>query len=123
MDLEASSNTTVSVNDTASEVQLSCEMSYFIREDEDLQWFKEDQMITSEMDRHTVSYRDGKPAVAVKEGIRIIPGHVVVLTISNPKIEDSGTYSCAIAETDESIGFQLSVVAVLGRCLPIDLLS
>ncbi len=110
VDLEANSSTTVSVNDTDSEVQLSCEMSHYIREDEDLQWFKEGQMISSGMDRHTVSYRDGKPDVAIKGEMNFIPGRVAVLTISNPEIEDSGTYTCAITGTDESIDFQLSVV-------------
>ncbi len=123
MDLEANSSTTVSVNDTASEVQLSCEMLNFIREDEDLQWFKEGQVISSGMDRHNVTYSDGKPGVAVKGGISFIPGRVTVLTISNPEIEDSGTYSCAVAETDESIEFQLSVVLGPGRCPPIHLLT
>ncbi len=108
MDLDADSDTMVTVNDTASEVQLSCEMSNYIREDEDLQWFKEGQMISSGMDRHTVTYRDGKPGVAIKGDF--IPGRVAVLTISDPEMEDSGTYTCAITGMDESIDFQLSVV-------------
>ncbi len=107
MDLEADSSM---INSTTSEVQLSCEMSHFIREDEDLQWFKEGQVISSGMDRHTVTYRDGQRGVAIKGGTNLIPGRVAVLTISKPEIEDSGTYTCAITGTDESIDFQLSVV-------------
>ncbi len=110
VDLDADSDTMVTVNGTDSEVQLSCEMSYYIREDEDLQWFKEGQVISSGIDRHNVTYRDGKPGVAVKGGISFIPGRVAVLTISNPEMEDSGTYNCAITGTDESIDFQLIVV-------------
>ncbi len=110
VDLDADSDTMVTVNHTASEVQLSCEMSYYIREDEDLQWFKEGQMISSGMDRHNVTYRDGQPGVAIKGGTNLIPGRVAVLTISNPEMEDSGTYNCAITGTDESIDFQLIVV-------------
>ncbi len=67
-------------------------------------------MISSGMDRHNVTYRDGKPGVAIKGGISFIPGRVAVLTISNPEIEDSGTYTCAITGMDESTDFKLIVV-------------
>ncbi len=108
-------NTQVVVNDRESEVQLSCEMTLFIREDEDLQWFKDGQLIRSGTNRYTVTYRDGSPGTSQKGGIQLLPGRVAVLTISNPEEDDSGTYTCAVAGTDQSIDFQLIVVSANGE--------
>ncbi len=100
-------------------VELSCEMTLFIREDEDLQWLKGGQLITSGTDRYTVTYRDGTPSASQKGGNQFLPGRVAVLTISNPEEDDSGTYTCAVAGTEESIDFQLSVVSSDGELLSI----
>ncbi len=117
MSLTTDLNTQVTVNDTENEVQLSCEMTLFIREDEDLQWFKDGLLITSGTDRYTVTYRDGTPSASQKGGNQFLPGRVAVLTISNPEGDDSGTYSCAVAGTEESIDFQLSVGSADGELL------
>ncbi len=108
-------DTQVAVNDTESEVHLSCEMTLFIREDKDLQWFKDGLLITSGTDRYTVTYRDGTPSASQKGGTEFLPGRVAVLTISNPVEDDSGIYSCAVAGTEESVDFQLSVVSSDGE--------
>ena len=103
-------NTTIAVKDSASEVELSCEMTLFIREDEDMQWFKEGQKITNGTNRHTITYRNGgDPLAAQNGGLDLIPGRVSVLAISNPVVEDSGPYTCALAGTDESVNIQLAV--------------
>ena len=107
--------TNVTVNDTESEVELSCEMTLFVREDEDLQWFRDGQMIEN-LGRHTVTYRDGTSSAAQRGGNAVIPGRVAVLTISNPVVEDSGTYTCEIAGTNESLDVQLSVLPAGGEC-------
>ncbi len=115
MNLTTDLDTRVAVNDTESEVQLSCEMTLFIRVDEHLQWFKDGKLITSGTDRYTVTYRDGTPSASQKGGIQLLPGRVTVLTISNAEEDDSGTYTCAVAGTDQSIDFQFIVVSANGE--------
>ncbi len=110
MNLATNASTQVTVNDSENEVQLSCEMTLFIREDEDLQWFKDDLLIRSGTDRYTVTYKDGTPSASQKGGTRFVSGRVAVLTISNPVEDDSGQYTCALRGTEESIDFQLSVL-------------
>ncbi len=115
VNLTTDHDTQVAVNDRESEVQLSCEMTLFIREDEDLQWFKDGKLIVGGTDRYRVTYKDGAPGVSQKGGKEFLPGRVAVLTISNPEEDDSGTYSCAVAGTEESIDLQLSVVSADGK--------
>ena len=98
----------VSATNTDSTATLRCEMSDYIREDEDLQWFRGGQQITNGS-RHTVRYQDGTPGAA-QNGNFIIPARVSVLTISNPVVADSGMYTCQIQGTTESANVQLFVV-------------
>ena len=105
----------ITVNDTESEVELSCEMTLFVREDQDLEWFRDGQMIENS-GRRAVTYRDGTSSAAQRGGDTFIPGRVAVLTISNPVVEDSGTYTCEIARTSESLDVQLSVLPAGGEC-------
>ena len=108
MNLQAiGSSVTARSND--SEVELRCEMTLYIRADEDLQWFNGSVMITSGTNRHTVSYRNGTAGAAQNGGTATIPGRVSVLTISNPQQSDSGTYSCRILGTKQSVDIQLNV--------------
>ena len=89
-------------------------MTLFVREDEDLQWFRDGQMIENS-GRRAVTYRDGTSSAAQRGGV--IPGRVAVLTICNPVVEeDSGTYTCEIARTSESLDVQLSVLPAGGEC-------
>ncbi len=113
MNLATSLDTQVTVNSTASEVQLNCEMTLFIREDKDLQWFKDSQLIRSGTDRYTVTYRNGTPDASQKGGNVFLPGRVAVLTISYPVKDDSGAYTCAVAGTEESIDFQFVVISAV----------
>ena len=111
VDLQAtSSKVTAHSNDT--EVELACEMTLYIRPDEDLQWFRGSEMIVNGTGRHTVSYRNGSVRAAQYGGDTLIPGRVSVLTISNPQQSDSGTYTCRILGTEQSANVQLSVEGV-----------
>ena len=92
-----------------SQVELECEMTLFIRADQDLQWFRGSEMIASGTNRYTISYRNGSVRAAQNGGDTLIPGRVSVLTISNPQLSDSGTYSCRILGTEQSVDVQLSV--------------
>ena len=97
-------------NDT--QVELECEMNLFIRPDEDLQWFRGSEMIVSGTNRHTVSYRNGSAEVVVNVTTFNISSRVSVLTISNPQLSDSGTYTCRILGTEQSADVQLSLEGV-----------
>jgi len=101
-----------------SEVELQCEMTLYIRADEDLQWFNGSMMITSGTNRRTVSYHNGTAGAAQNGGSNIIPGRVSVLTISNPQQSDSGTYSCRILGTEQSADIQLNVMPTQQNTLP-----
>ena len=108
MGLQANvSNVTAHVSD--SEVELECEMTLYIRADEDLQWFRGSEMIASGTNRYTVSYRNGLPGAAQNGGNVTIPGRISALTISSPQLSDSGTYTCRILGTEQSADVQLSV--------------
>ena len=95
-----------------SEVELQCEMTLYIRPDEDLQWFSGSMVISSGTNRRTISYHNGTADAAQNGGNAIIPGRVSVLTISNPQQSDSGMYSCRILGTEQSADIQLSVMPV-----------
>ena len=108
VDLQATSRKVIAhSNDT--EVELACEMTLYIRPDEDLQWFRGSEMIVNGTNRHTVSYHNGSVRAAQYGGDTLIPGRVSVLTISSPQQSDSGTYTCRILETEQSADVQLSV--------------
>ena len=104
------SNVTAHIRD--SEVELGCEMTLFIRPDEDLQWFRGSEMIASATNRYTISYRNGSARAAQNGGNVTIPGRVSVLTISNPQLSDSGKYTCRILGTEQSADIQLTVEGV-----------
>ena len=62
-----------------------------------------------ETDRSTISYRNGLTGAAQNGGNVTVPGRVSVLTISNPQLSDSGTYTCRILGTEQSIDVQLNI--------------
>ena len=92
-----------------SSVELACEMTWYIRANRDLQWFRGSEMIASGTDRYTISYRNGLAGAAQNGDNVTVPGRVSVLTISNPQLSDSGTYTCRILGTEQSTDVQLSV--------------
>ena len=104
------SNVTAHISD--SEVELECEMTLYIRPDEDLQWFRGSENITSETNRYTILYRNGLAGAAQNGGNVTTPGRVSVLAISNPQLSDSGKYTCRILGTEQSADIQLTVESV-----------
>ena len=99
----------VTAHTSDSSVELECEMTLFVRADEDLQWFRGSEMIAGGTDRYAISYRNGLAGAAQNGDNMTVPGRVSVLTISNPQLSDSGTYTCRILGTEQSADIQLSV--------------
>ena len=92
-------------------ISLSCEMSLYIQPDENLQWFHDGGLInTTDMEQYTISYfsgnREGQNGGNVAQ-----PSRVSTLVISEPQMFDSGTYTCAIRNTELSQDIELSVVS------------
>ena len=94
--------------DNATEVALSCEMSLFLRPDEDLQWFRGEQQIASDAAKHTITYTNGSGQGQFGENA-IGTSRVSTLVISQPQMSDSATYTCAIRNTDQSLEIELTV--------------
>ncbi len=94
--------------DNASSVELSCDMSAYIRPDNQLRWFKDDQLVAVDEDRRQITYMNGtKLGQFGRLGFQ--PSRVSVLTISNPTLSDSGTYTCRVMGTRESLDIELLV--------------
>ena len=83
-------------------VELSCDMSGYIHPDEDLYWIAKGVPLSSSTNdglKYSVSYRNGVN-VAQFGGNSTVPSRVSVLMVSDVTLADSGTYSCAINNTD-----------------------
>ena len=84
-------------------VELSCDMSSYIRSDEDLYWIINGVPLnTTSSDggsKYNVGYRNGKN-VAQFGGNSSVPSRVAVLTVFDVALTDSGNYTCAIRDTD-----------------------
>ena len=104
----ASIETEISTFDNATGVSLSCEMSLYLRPDEDLQWFRDGQSITSGSGRHSITYTDGSGEGQFGENA-IGSSRISTLVISQPQTTDSGTYTCAIRNTQHSQNIGLAV--------------
>ena len=100
---------TMATLDNATDVSLSCEMSFYLRPDEDLQWFRGEERITGNTEKYTITYSDGSPALGQFGGDTIGSSQVSTLVISGPQISDSGTYTCAIRNTEHSQDMRLTV--------------
>ena len=92
--------------DNATDVSLICEMSLYLHPDENLQWFRGKQIINTE--GHTVTYTNGTGMGQFGENT-IGSSRVSTLVISDPQLSDSGTYTCAIRDTEHSQDIELTV--------------
>ena len=97
----------VYVSDNETDVSLSCEMSLYLRPERNLQWFRGGQQIMN-TDRHTITYTDGNGMGQFGDDT-IGSSRVSTLVISEPQLSDSGTYTCAIRNTEVSQDIELTV--------------
>ena len=89
---------------------MSCEMSLYLRPDEDLQWFRGGELIAGNSERLSIQFSDGT-AQGQFGGHTLGQSRVSTLVISQPQTSDSGTYTCAIRNTEHSQDIQLTVVS------------
>ena len=111
VDLQVVGNATnLTVSHTLPKVSLSCEMSLYVHPDEDLQWFRDGERInTTEAVRYAVSYSIGSGVGQFGEPVPQ-RSRVSTLRITEPQLSDSGTYTCAIRNTEHSQDIELTVV-------------
>ena len=98
----------IALNNDAN-VELMCDMSAYIRPDDHLQWFRDGQIVVSGENRRQISYKNGTLKGQIGE-LRTGPSRVSVLTISNPTLADSGTFTCSVVGTTESADIGLQVM-------------
>ena len=98
----------VSSFDNVTQVSLSCEMSLYLRPEEDLQWFRGEQLIVGDSGRLSLTYSAGT-AQGQFGGDTVGLSRVSTLVISQPQTSDSGTYTCTIRNTPHSQDIQLTV--------------
>ena len=84
-------------------VELGCDMSGYIYPDEDLHWRAQNGVTidsaTNSGTKYRISYHNGSK-MAQFGGDTTIPSRVAVLTILDVRLADSGTYICAIHNTN-----------------------
>ena len=103
--------TVVTVFDNSSSVELSCDMAGYIPENNALQWYRNNQLV-SVSSRVTVNYRDGLRYAS--RGFNSVNRSVEsVLKFSPPETDDSGIYECRINgyESLEQQTIQLTVLS------------
>ncbi|XP_064396395.1 class II receptor tyrosine kinase-like isoform X3 [Halichondria panicea] len=102
-------NSSVTILDNASFVELRCDMSNYIRPDDQLQWFRDGEMITSGKDRRQITFMNGNANQGQFGDLSTQSSRVSMLTISNPILSDTGTYNCRVIGTTESVDIELLV--------------
>ena len=95
------------MRDDETDVSLSCEMSLYLRPDRNLLWFRGGQQIMN-TGRHIITYTDGDGTGQFGGNI-IGSSRVSTLVITEPQLSDSGTYTCAIRNTEHSHDIELTV--------------
>ena len=99
----------MTILDNASFVELRCDMSDYIQPDDQLQWFRNGEMITSGQARRQITFMNGTARLGQFGGFSPQSSRVSMLTISNPVLNDTGTYNCRVMDTTESVSIELLV--------------
>ena len=90
-------------------VQLSCEMSAFIRPDTSLIWEGPDNQILANGTKYQITFSNGSRYTAVDGSGGLVPSRVSTLTISNPDKSDQGVYTCSIMGTNATIDLVITI--------------
>ena len=111
VDLSSKFNETI-VTATTSDttVELSCEMSAFIRPDSSLIWEGPDnQILTTGTGKYQITFSNGSRDMAVDSSGTLVPSQVSTLTISNPEKSDQGVYTCSVMGTNKTIDLVIMI--------------
>ena len=107
VELRSNNGDKVTAFSTDNSVELTCEMSGFIRPDESLTWVgPEGQTITSGI---SFSNNASSPEAAADGSDVLVPSRISTLVISNPVASDSGNYTCRVSDTLQSVTIELFV--------------
>lgn len=109
MELQTVNSTVVTATE-ASNTELSCEMSAFIRDDSSLVWEGPGgQRISHLSDKYQIIYSNGTPNASVNGTIPLAPSRLSTLVISDLDPSDSGNYTCRILNTNQASTIRLEV--------------
>ena len=92
-----------------SSVEMSCEMSQFIRPDEFLIWQGPGGETIDSSNRYEITYMNGTANRAANGSSMPVSSRVSTLTISDPIPSDSGTYTCTVMGTSQAQTINLIV--------------
>ena len=95
--------------DTTKSVQLGCEMTGYLRPDEDLEWYKGSHLLPLKDATYSVSFMEGTPDAGQNGENGTVHGRLSVLNINNPTIADSGVYRCKIRGTKTEAIMSLAI--------------
>ena len=112
--LQSNDSILVATN-TNTSVEMTCEMSAFIRPDSFLIWEGPDgQTITPgpgvETSRYWITFTNGSPNASVNGSFMLFPSRLSTLIISDPEPLDNGSYTCRVVDTDQAITIELVVL-------------
>ncbi len=92
-------------------------MSNYIRPDDQLQWFRDGEMITSGQARRQITFMDGTE-LGQLGGLSTQSSRLSKLTISDPVSSDTGVYNCRVMGTTESVDLALIVQSLVTNTTP-----
>ena len=94
----------------SQQVNLKCEMSDYIHPDEDLQWIGHNGLKLNHSEKYAINFENGVKSKAQNGGSKKTFSRVSTLSIFNPTVQDSGTYSCTLKGTPKMLNFSLLVM-------------
>ena len=107
MELRSNNGDKMTAFSTDNSVELTCEMSGFIRPDESLTWEGPDGRII--MSGNSFLNNASSPEAAADGSDDLVPSRISTLVISNPVASDSGNYTCRVSDTLQSVTIELFV--------------
>ena len=109
VELQSNNGTILSTTDDDS-VEISCEMKAFIHPDSSLIWEGLGGQRITGSSKHHITFTNGLPMKAADGSDLLVPSRVSTLTIFDPEPSDTGTYTCSVMGTDQTVTVKLVVV-------------
>ena len=109
MNLAALQGELTATEGATTSVELGCEMSGYLRPDEDLQWYRDNRLLLLKGARHSVSIKEGRMGAGQSGENTTVHSRLSVLNIHHPSVADSGVYSCRVRGTTAEALMSLAV--------------